>query len=54
MLVKKTNAKKNPDLARDNTSDFCGGSGIRTPGTLSSTSDFKAGAFDRSAKPPYK
>jgi hypothetical protein len=46
---KKVGVKKNPDVTRD----FCGGgSGIRTPGTLAGTSDFKSGAFDRSAKPP--
>lgn len=31
----------------------CGGSGIRTPGTLSGTSDFKSDTFDHSVKPPY-
>ena len=29
-----------------------GGSGIRTPGTLSGTAVFKTAAIDRSAKPP--
>lgn len=29
----------------------CGGSGIRTPGTLSGTSDFKSDTFDHSVKP---
>ncbi len=30
-----------------------GGSGIRTPGTLTGTSVFKTDAIDRSAKPPF-
>lgn len=30
----------------------CGGGGIRTPGTLTSTSVFKTDAFNRSATPP--
>lgn len=32
---------------------FCGGSGIRTPVTVSRNSVFKTDAFDRSAKPPF-
>ena len=31
---------------------ICGGSGIRTPVTVSRNSVFKTDAFDRSAKPP--
>lgn len=33
---------------------FCGERGIRTPGTLSGTSDFKSGALNRSAISPEK
>jgi hypothetical protein len=32
---------------------MCGGAGIRTPGTLSSTSVFKTDAINRSATPPF-
>ena len=45
--------KKNPDLARDNTSDFAEAQGFEPRDLLQSTV-FKTAAFDRSAKPPYK
>jgi hypothetical protein len=31
---------------------FSGGEGIRTPGILADSTDFKSAAFDRSATPP--
>ena len=32
---------------------YCGGSGIQTPDTLSGMPLFKSGAFNHSAKPPF-